>query len=192
MILGMPWLACHNLEIDWKIGEVKMMRCLEEYKKQWRLKQRKSGWQKQKKEKAKEEARREQEEKEKEKKEKQKKQKKEKMIDIKRIVEEWKIWEEEKKAAKLEVEAKKLVPEKFHKWIKVFSKKQSEWIPTRKVWNHAIDVRKGFVPRKRKVYPLSREERGSTRIYQGTVKKRVHQALEIAPNSVSILCKKEG
>ena len=96
------------------------------------------------------------------------------------------------KAAKLEVEAKKLVPEKFHKWIKVFSKKQSEWIPTRKVWNHAIDVRKGFVPRKRKVYPLSREERGSTRIYQGTVKKRVHQALEIAPNSVSILCKKEG
>ena len=133
MILGMPWLACHNLEIDWKTGEVKMMRCLEEYKKQWRLKQRKSGGQKQKKEKAKEEARREQEEKEKEKKEKQKKQKKEKMIDIKRIVEELEIWEEEKKAAKLEVEAKKLVPEKFHKWIKVFSKKQSEWIPTRKV-----------------------------------------------------------
>jgi len=83
----------------------------------------------------------------------------EKTIDIKRIAEEWEIWEEEKEAAKLEVEAKKLVPEKFHKWIKVFSKKQSEQMLIRKVWDHAIDVREGFVPRKGKVYPLSREER---------------------------------
>jgi len=27
VILGMPWLAAHNLEIDWEKGEVKMMRC---------------------------------------------------------------------------------------------------------------------------------------------------------------------
>jgi len=27
VILGMPWLAAHNPEIDWKKGEVKMMRC---------------------------------------------------------------------------------------------------------------------------------------------------------------------
>ena len=26
-ILGMPWLAAHNPEIDWEKGEVKMMRC---------------------------------------------------------------------------------------------------------------------------------------------------------------------
>ena len=30
VILGMPWLACHNPEIDWKTGEIKMTRCLEE------------------------------------------------------------------------------------------------------------------------------------------------------------------
>jgi len=30
---------------------------------------------------------------------------------------------------------------------------------TRKLWNYAIDMKKRFVPRKRKVYPLSREER---------------------------------
>jgi len=30
VILGMPWLACHNPEIDWRTGEVKMTRCLEE------------------------------------------------------------------------------------------------------------------------------------------------------------------
>ena len=34
VILGMPWLACHNLEIDWKTGEVKMIRCPEECRKQ--------------------------------------------------------------------------------------------------------------------------------------------------------------
>ena len=28
VILGMPWLAVHNPEINWKSGEVKMTRCL--------------------------------------------------------------------------------------------------------------------------------------------------------------------
>jgi len=36
VILGMPWLACYNPEIDWKTGEVKMTRCPEECGKQWR------------------------------------------------------------------------------------------------------------------------------------------------------------
>ena len=43
IILGMPWLAYHNPEIDWKMGEVKMMRCPEECGKQWRPKQKKLG-----------------------------------------------------------------------------------------------------------------------------------------------------
>ena len=63
----------------------------------------------------------------------------------------------------MEVEAKKMVPEKFHLWIKVFGKKQLERMPTRKVWDHVIEVKKGFVLRKGKVYPLSREEREEVR-----------------------------
>ena len=55
------------------------------------------------------------------------------------------------------------MPEKFHKWIKVFRKKQSERMPTRKLWDHAIDVKEGFIPRKGKVYPSSREEREEIR-----------------------------
>ena len=78
-------------------------------------------------------------------------------------MEEWEIWDEQEEAAKSEEEAKKLVPGKFHEWIKVFGKKQSERMPTRKLWDHAIDVKEGFVPRKRKVYPLSREEREEVR-----------------------------
>ena len=80
-------------------------------------------------------------------------------MEIKKVVEEWEIWDEEEEAEKSEAEVKKLVPEKFHKWIKVFSKKQLERMPTRKIWDHAIDTKKGFVLRKGKVYPLSREER---------------------------------
>jgi len=75
------------------------------------------------------------------------------------VAEEWEIWDKEEEVAKSEVEAKKLVPEKFHKWIKVFGKKQLEWMSTRKIWDHAIDMKKGFVLRKGKVYLLSREER---------------------------------
>ena len=43
VILGMPWLACHNPEIGWRTGEVKMTRCLEKCGKQWRPKQGKLG-----------------------------------------------------------------------------------------------------------------------------------------------------
>ena len=43
VILGMLWLARHNPEIDWRMGEVKMMRYLEECRKQWRSVQGKSG-----------------------------------------------------------------------------------------------------------------------------------------------------
>jgi len=158
VILGMPWPACHNLEIDWRIGEVKMTRCSEECGKQWRPEQGKSGWKKQKEEKAKEEAGKKWEEKEK-----RKKQKKGKMVEVKRVAEEWEIWDKEEEAVKSEAEAKMIVPEKFHKQIKVFSKKQSERMPTRKVWDHVIDVKEGFVPKKGKVYPLSREEREEVR-----------------------------
>ena len=43
VILGMLWLAHHNPEINWRTGEVKMMRCLEECGKQWRPVQEKLG-----------------------------------------------------------------------------------------------------------------------------------------------------
>jgi len=63
-----------------------MTRCLEEYGKQWRPVQGKSGWEKQKKEEAKEEVGRKREEKNK-----RKKQKKGKSMEIKKVAEEWEI-----------------------------------------------------------------------------------------------------
>ena len=123
-----------------------------------KLEQGKLGWERQREEEAKEEAGRKWEEKNRG-----KKQKRGKTVEVKRVAEKWEIWDEEEEAAKLEVEARKLVPEKFHKWIKIFGKKQLEQMPTRKVWDHTIEMKEVFVPRKGKVYPLSREEREEVR-----------------------------
>jgi len=129
-----------------------------------------------------------------EEKKKKKKQKREKTMEVKKVAEEWEIWDEEEEIAKSEAEAKKLMPEKFHKWIKVFGKKQSERMPTRKLWDHAIDMKEGFVLQKGKIYPLSREKREEVREFvRGQLRKRYIQpskSPQMAP--VFFVRKKDG
>ena len=142
VILDMPWLRCHNPEIDWKTGEVKMTRCPDECGKKWKTgRQTKSGWKKQEEREEKKEKRRPVIE-------------KVKMIE--RIMEE----KEDEEEDLIELRATdEMIPQRFHKYLKVFEKKDSEKILTRKAWNHAIDLREGFVPKKGKIYPLLRVER---------------------------------
>jgi len=109
VILGMPWLAVHNPEIDWEKGEVKMMRCSPICGK-GRQEEKKREVRKVKKDKDKETLR-------------------------------------------------KLVLTRFWKWKKVFGKKESERMPVRKAWNHAIELKEGFTPKKGKVYLLLKEEK---------------------------------
>ena len=189
VILGMPWLERHNPEIDWKTGKVKITRCPEECGRQWRPVQGKSGWEKQKEEEAKEEAERKRKEKEKK-----KKQRKGGAVEVRKVAEEWEIWDKEEEAAKSEAEARKLVPEKFHKWIKVFGKKQSERMPTRKVWDHVIEVKEGFMPRKGKVYPLSREEREEVREFVREQLRKGYIRLSKSPQTAPVFFvgKKDG
>jgi len=53
---------------------------------------------------------------------------------VKKAVEEWEIWNKEKKAAKLEKKkVKKLVPPRFYKWIHIFRKKISKRMLMRKI-----------------------------------------------------------
>ena len=67
-------------------------------------------------------------------------------------------------------------------------------MPTRKVWDHTIETKEGFVPRKGKVYPLSREEREEVREFvQEQLRKRYIQpskSPQIAP--VFFVGKKDG
>ena len=41
----------------------------------------------------------------------------------------------------------------------MFGKIESERMLTRKIWDHAIDLKETFKPRKKKIYPLSKNER---------------------------------
>ena len=109
VIFGMPQLTDYNPKIDWRTEEIKMTRCPEECEKQWRLRQEKLEWQKQK------EENKQIENKQKKKEEKKKKKtKKDRTMGVKKILEKWEIWDEEK-AVKSEEKTKKLVLPRFHK-----------------------------------------------------------------------------
>ena len=70
------------------------------------------------------------------------------------------IKKEEEEEDMMEVRMmEEIVPRQFHKYLKVFKKKDSERMPMRKTWDHAIDLKEGFVPKKGNIYPLSRVER---------------------------------
>ena len=52
-----------------------------------------------------------------------------------------------------------MVPQKFLRWRKVFGKIESERIPTRKIWDHAIDLKEMFKPQKGRIYSFSKDKR---------------------------------
>jgi len=133
VILDMPWLVVHNPEINWETGEVKMTRCLP-------LCGGKSQKSK-KKEKVKMMATEEEE----------------KIIHW--VIDDKEDWEREEEIEEDHRKIEEMVLRKFLKWRKVFGKVESERMPTRKIWDYAIDLKETFKPRKRKIYPLSKNER---------------------------------
>ena len=148
VILEILWLTCYNPEINQRIEEIKMTRYPEECRKQWRPKQKiglvEAEEEREEKERKKEMRRKRAEERREEK----KNPKKERTMEVKKLVKEWEIWDDEEEVAKLETEARGLVLECFYKWIQVFGKNASEQMSTRKVWDYAIDTKEGFVLRK--------------------------------------------
>jgi len=120
VILGMPWLVAHNPEINWEIGEVKMTRCPPL-----------CGGKSQK----------------------NKRKEKVKMMAIEKeekivcwAIDDKEDWgrEEEREADHRKI--KEMVPGKFLKWRKVFGKVKSKRMPTRMIWDHAIDLKETFKP----------------------------------------------
>jgi len=134
VILGMPWLAAHNPEINWETGEVKMTRCPplcgknKERKEKQELGKKRKG-------KVEEEAA------------------------IRWATDKKEDWGKEEEMEMDHRKIEGMVPRRFYRWMKVFGKVESERMPVRKVWDHAIDLREEFVPSKARVYPLSRNER---------------------------------
>jgi len=122
VILGMPWLQAHNPEINWETGEVKMTRCPPLCGRNTKL----------------------------EKRQKAKKGKRVVTLEEEKMVR-WAMEDKENwgKDEEVEVDHKKIekmVPKGFLKWRKVFGKVESERMPTRKIWDHAIDLKEMFKP----------------------------------------------
>jgi len=54
---------------------------------------------------------------------------------------------------------KEMVPQKFHRWLKVFEKVELERMLTRKLWDHIINLKEDFIPKKRRTYLMSRQKK---------------------------------
>ena len=159
MILGMPWLTAHNPEINWEMGEVKMLRCPPWCGKQITIKQQEA-----------------------------------KVEDGKDL--RWTMEDREREEEAIEDRRKveDMVPKRFHKWLKVFRKQESEWMPVRKTWDHAIDLQEEFVPRKDRIYPLSRIEREEVQAFMDNQLKKGYIQLSKSPQTspVMFVPKKDG
>ena len=105
--------------------------------------------------------------------------------------------EEREKKEEIEEDHRKveeLVPRCFHKWKKVFGKVESEQMPTRKPWDHAINLREDFVPRKGRIYPLSRTEKEEVQAFVESQLKKGYIKLSKSPQTSPVLFvpKKDG
>jgi hypothetical protein len=163
LIIGYTWLHKHNPDIDWETGKVHMTCCpkecnvyLKQMKRRRRLKREKENGKKYSvmMEKVPDEEM----------------PNGERLIMIDELDEDsqedlvhkicgGQSWDPNPKVVNNSVE--ELVPEQFHDFLLVFQKKESECMPLRKPWNHMIEMKPGFVPKKSKVYllsPLKQEE----------------------------------
>ena len=68
-------------------------------------------------------------------------------------------WKREEEVEADHRKIKEMVLQKFLRWKRVFGKVESERMLTRKIWDHAIDLKEIFKPRKELIYFLSRNER---------------------------------
>ena len=58
---------------------------------------------------------------------------------------------------------RKMIPQRFHKWLKVFEKMESKRMPVRKPWDHVINLREDLVPRKERTYLILKKEKEEVR-----------------------------
>jgi hypothetical protein len=157
LIIGFTWLKKHNPEIDWRTGEVEMTCCPREcnvfarqLKKVKKVKREKNSTRKYSV--TMEEVPDEdmpngdspitiEEDDQK---------------DLFRFIRGGQSWDPN--PLKIDKPVEELVPKTYHDYLSVFQKKESERMPKRKPWDHSIELKPGFVPKKSKVYPLSPQE----------------------------------
>ena len=130
MILGHTWLQKHNPNIDWTTGKVVLNQCPKECS----TSQKTALAKKLEKEEASE-----------------------------GWIQALKAWEEKQVEMKRDLvtslkEAQKAVPKEYWDYINIFSKKSSKCMPLWKPWDHAIELKSTYKPKKGHTIPLSVDE----------------------------------
>ena len=102
--------------------------------------------------------------------------------------------EKRKRIRAAEQTVEELVPKRFWKWKKVFGKAESERMPVQKPWDHAIELKEGFILRKGKVYSLSRDEREKVQAFVEDQLRKGYIRLSKSPqmSPVHFVAKKDG
>ena len=128
LILGHTWLRKHNPDVDWSSGKITLNKCPQEC--QSLLETRFA-----------------------------------KLLRKIELQETWvqavKIHEQKSETPvdeSLLEEAQRRVPHEYWKYLNVFSKTKSERMPVRKPWDHGIDLKQDFQPKKGRLIPLSVDE----------------------------------
>ena len=122
IILGMLQLQAHNPKINWETEEVKIIKYLLLYGRNMKLKEKKEA----------------------------RKRKRVATLEeekiVRQTVDDKENWEREKEVKANHRKIEEIVPQKFLKWKKMFGKIELERMSTRKVWDHAIDLKEIFKP----------------------------------------------
>ena len=87
-----------------------------------------------------------------------------------------------------------LVPKEYHKFLKVFLKKESECMLLWKSWDHAIDLKDMFKPKKGHIIPLSSAEQGEVMMFLDDQLKKEYICPSKSPQTslVFFIPKKDG
>ena len=87
-----------------------------------------------------------------------------------------------------------LVPKEYHKFLKVFSKKESECMPLWKPWDHAIDLKDMFKLKKGHIIPLSPAEQEEVITFLDDQLKKgyIHPSKSLQTSLVFFIPKKDG
>ena len=170
IILGMLWLQAYNPEINWETGEVKITRCPPFCGRNTKS----------------------------EKGQKAKKEKRVVTLEEEKIVR-WAVddkedWGREEKVKADHKKIEEMVPKRFLKWRKVFGKVELERMPTRKIWDHTIDLKEMFKLQKGRIYPLSKNEREKVQNFVNNQLRKRYIRLSKSPqmSPVFFVGKKDG
>jgi hypothetical protein len=86
-----------------------------------------------------------------------------------------------------------ILPTQYLPWKEVFEQKAAERFPGKRPWDHTIELRDDFKPKKGKIYPLNPLQQNTLDEWiKEQLAKRIYSTVKISTSIAILLCGKEG